>query len=196
MDPKNFPLALAVTVGHLPAAVAIELWWQDALRLGQKNGLERQWTRKGTRPRQPKDQRNRSLYTVGAICPARGTGVALAIPWANTQAMQAHLREIARQIAPGAHAVLLLDRAGWHTTGKLKISRNTSLLFLPSRAPEPNPAENLGQFLRQTYLSNRVFESYDDILDAAFEAWNRIIEEPWRILSVGLRIWAHKGQSF
>ena len=54
----------------------------------------------------------RSLATRGAICPARGTGAALALPWANTDAMQAHLREIARAVAPGAHAVLLMDRAG------------------------------------------------------------------------------------
>jgi hypothetical protein len=49
----------------------------------------RQWARKGTRPRQPKDQRDKSLYLFGAICLARGTGAALALPWANTHAMQA-----------------------------------------------------------------------------------------------------------
>ncbi len=77
--------------------------------------------------------------------------------------MQAHLREISRNVAPGAHAVLLLDRAGWHTTGELKVPKNITLLFLPFRAPELNPHENLWQFLRQTYLSNRVFETYEDL---------------------------------
>jgi len=105
------------------------------MRLGQKNGLVRQWAKKGSRPRQPKDQRYQSLYLFGAICPARGTGAALALPWANTHAMQAHLREISRNVAPGAHAVLLLDRAGWHMTAKLKVPKNITLLFLPSRAP-------------------------------------------------------------
>jgi hypothetical protein len=105
------------------------------MRLGQKNNLVRQWARKGTRPRQPKDQRYQSLYLFGAICPARGTGAALAMPWANTHAMQAHLKEISRRVTPGAHALLLADRAGWHTTGELKIPKNISLLFLPSRAP-------------------------------------------------------------
>ena len=51
------------------------------------------------------------------------------------------------------------------------------------------------QYLRQSYLSNRVFETYQDILDAACEAWNRIIDQPWRIMSIGLRQWAHDGQS-
>jgi len=165
------------------------------MRLGQKNTLVRQWARRGSRPRQPKDQRYQSLYLFGAICPARGTGAALVLPWANTQAMQAHLWEISRNVAPGAHAVLLLDRAGWHMTAKLKVPKNITLLFLPSRAPELNPVENLWQHLRQTYLSNRVFETYQDILDAACEAWNSIIDQPWKIMSIGLRQWAHNGQS-
>ena len=100
------------------------------MRLGQKNNLVRQCARKGSRPSQPKDQRYQSLYLFGAICPARGTGAALALPRANTHAMQAHLQEISRSVVAGAHAVLLL--------------------FLPSRAPELNPVENLWQYLWQT----------------------------------------------
>jgi hypothetical protein len=77
----------------------------------------------GTRPRQPADQRYESAYLFGAICPARGVGAALAMPCPDTQAMQAHLDEIARTVAKGAHAVLLLDRAGWHTTAKLVVPK-------------------------------------------------------------------------
>jgi hypothetical protein len=50
--------------------------------------------------------------------------------------MQFHLDEISLTVAKGAHAVLLLDRAGWHTTGNLVVPRNMTLVFLPSRAPE------------------------------------------------------------
>ncbi len=81
----------------------------------------RQWARRGTRPRQPADQRYESAYLFGAICPARGTGAALALPFADTHAMQLHLDEISCTVARGAHAVLLLDRAGWHTTGNLVV---------------------------------------------------------------------------
>jgi hypothetical protein len=42
--------------------------------------------------------------------------------------MQWHLDEISSQVAPGAHAVLIVDRAGWHTTGKLKVPSNITLL--------------------------------------------------------------------
>ena len=123
----------------------IEIWFQDEARIGQKNGLVRQWAKRGTRPRQPADQRYESAYLFGAICPARGTGAALALPFANTEAMQLHLDEISRHVAKGAHAGLLLDRAGWHTTRALVVPKNITLILLPSRAPELNPVENIWQ---------------------------------------------------
>jgi transposase len=161
--------------------------------MGQKNGIVRQWARRGTRPRQPADQRYESAYLFGAICPARGVGAALAMPFVETEAMQAHLDEISRAVARGAHAVLLLDRAGWHTTGKLRVPRNMTLILLPSRSPELNPVENIWQYLRANWLSNRVFETYDDIVDAACDAWNRLIALPAVITSIGSRDWAHIG---
>ena len=149
------------------------------------------------------DLRTTSAYLFGAICPERGTGAAVIMPRADTNAMQGHLDEIARAIAPNAHAVVLLvpkgdaarrHQAGWHTTPKLSIPGNITLLPLPPRSPELNPAENLWQFLRQTFLSNRVFETYEAILDAAGHAWNAVRDTPWRIMSIGLREWARTGQ--
>lgn len=165
------------------------------MRVGQKNGLVHQWARKGTRPRQPKDQRYKNAYLFGAICPALGKGAALVMPFADTQAMQRHLREIARAVAPGAYAVLLMDRAGWHTTGALRMPKNIIPVFLPPRSPELNPVENVWQYLRQNWLSNRVFPDLAGIVDACVRAWNRLIDRPWKIMSIGLRAWAHKGHS-
>ena len=178
----------------LPPATPIEIWFQDEMRLGQKNPRTRRWARRGSRPVAIQDLRTALAYLFGAICPERGAGAAVIMPRVNTKAMQVHLDEIAGAVSPGAHAVVLLDQAGWHTTPKLRIPANLSLLPLPPRAPELNPAENLWQFLRQTFLSNRVFETYDAILDAAGQAWNAIIEAPWRITSIGLREWAGTGQ--
>jgi transposase len=173
----------------------IEIWFQDEARIGQKNGLVRQWARRGSRPRQPADQRYESAYLFGAICPARGTGAALALPYADTEAMQLHLEEVARMVRRGAHAVLLLDRAGWHTSARLALPKNITLVFLPSRAPELNPVENVWQYLRQNWLSNRVFDTYDAIIEAACDAWQNLIAQPDIITSIGLRDWAHIGQT-
>ena len=111
----------------------VEIWFEDEARIGQKNGQVRQWARRGTRPRQPADQRYDNAYLFGAICPARGVGASPRAAYADADMMQLHLDEISRNVAEGAHAVLLLDRAGWHTTGKLDMpeSRRSSCLPAP-----------------------------------------------------------------
>jgi transposase len=144
----------------------------------------------------PADQRYQNTYLFGAICPKRGIGAALALPIANTQAMQLHLDEISKHVARKAHGVVLMDRAGWHATGKLQVPENLTIILLPSKSPELNPVENVWQYLRANWLSNRVFETYEDIVDAACEAWNKLIEQPDTITSIGLRKWAHDGQYF
>lgn len=179
----------------LKPGTALEVWFQDEMRVGQKNGLVYQWAKTGTRPRQPKDQRYENAYLFGAVCPGRGAGAALIMPRAGSQAMQKHLDEIAREVADGAHALVILDQAGWHTTGKLKVPANITLVPLPPASPELNAQENIWQYLRQTYLSNRVFESYAAILNACQDAWRRLLAETGRIASIATRPWATIGQS-
>ena len=70
---------------------------------------------------------------------------------------------------------------------------NVTPIWLPSRSPELNPVENVWQYLRQNWLSNRVFETYDDIIDAACDAWNNLTAQPAVITSIGMREWAHVG---
>ena len=106
--------------------------------------------------------------------------------------MNAHLAEISAAVEPGAHAVLLLDQAGWHTTAKLNLPDNITILPLPAKSPELNPVENIWQFMRDNWLSNRIFESYDQIVALCSEAWNRLRDQPWRVMSIGLRDWAHE----
>jgi len=106
--------------------------------------------------------------------------------------MSMHLAEIAQAVAPGAHAVLLMDQAGWHTTSKLDLPSNISIVQLPAKCPELNPVENIWQFMRDNWLSNRIFKSHDDIVDHCCEAWNKLVAQPWRIMSIGRRQWAHE----
>lgn len=170
----------------------IEIWFQDEARVGQKNKITRRWAKRGIRPVAPRNQRTKSAYIFGAICPARGVGAGLVLPHCDTYAMQSRLDEISSQVTPGAHAVLQLDQAGWHTTGKLNIPPNITLLSLPPRSSELNPVENIWQFMRENRLSNRVFQSYKQIIDLCCEAWNKLVDQPWRIMSIGMREWAYR----
>jgi transposase len=118
-------------------------------------------------------------------------GAALVLPVADGEAMNLHLAEISRNVTTGSHAVVLLDGAGWHQTGgKLNVPDNISLLKLPAYSPELNPTENVWEYLRQNQLSNRIFKSYDAIVDACCDAWNALTAEPGRIRSIATRPWA------
>lgn len=149
------------------------------------------WATRGSRPTAPRDQRYDWAYIFGAVCPARGIGAALVLPEVNVEAMNLHLAEISRHVATGAHAVIVLDGAGWHQPGdRLRVPANVSLLHLPSYSPELNPVENVWQYLKQNFLGNRVFHTYDAIVDACCDAWNELMALPERIRSITQRDWA------
>jgi hypothetical protein len=71
------------------------------------------------------------------------------------------------------------------------VPNNITLLPLPPRFPEWNPQENIWQFMCDNWPSNRVFAGYDDIADHCCHAWSKLTSQPWRIMSIGLRDWAH-----
>jgi transposase len=104
--------------------------------------------------------------------------------------MTLHLAEISAHVARGRHAVLLLDQAGWHLSRELRVPANITIMPLPPKCPELNPTENVWQFMRDNWLSNRVFTDYEDIVDHCCDAWNKLVDQPWLIMTIGLRSWA------
>jgi hypothetical protein len=72
--------------------------------------------------------------------------------------MNLHLAEIAAAVEPAAHAVLLVDQAGWHMSTRLVVPANVTIITLPPKCPELNPVENVWQFMRDNWLSNRIFK--------------------------------------
>ena len=173
----------------------VEVWFADEARVGQKNKITRRWARRGTRPSAPQDQRTASTYIFGAICPATGATAGLVLPWCNIEGMALHLAEIARHITPGKHCALLVDQAGWHMSKRLAVPANVTIVPLPAKCPELNPVENVWQFMRNNWLSNRVFASYKAIVDHCCDAWNRLAAQPWRVMTIGLRNWAAAGHA-
>jgi transposase len=106
--------------------------------------------------------------------------------------MNLQLRAISDDVAPERHAVLLLDQAGWHLSTKLTVPDNITIVPLPAKSPELNPQENIWQFMRDNWLSNRVFDNADALVDHCSDAWNRLEAQPWLIMSIGTRDWAHR----
>jgi len=113
------------------------------------------------------------------------------MPWVGSEAMSLHLEALSKVASPSAHAVLVCDGAGWHQTGgRLRVLGNITLLPLPSYSPQLNPIENVWAYLRSNFLNKRVWDSYDEIVDACCMAWNAFINDIARVKSVTQRTWA------
>jgi len=174
-----------------PAGTPVEIWFQDEARVRQQGTHTYVWAPKGSRPAMVRDNRRESAYLFGAICPARGVGAAMITPAANIECMNLHLQEIATQVTAGSIAALLLDGAGWHQLGgDLELPPNIVLIHLPPYAPELNPMENVWEYLRGNKLCSRVWDTYEDIVQACQGAWNFLVNDPDRIRSIGSREWA------
>ena len=166
------------------------MWFGDEMRVGQKGTLTRVWAATGARPTAPRADGYRSVYLFGAVCPARDLGCALVLPRCDTAAMTLFLAELSGHVAPGAHAVLVLDRAGWHGARDLRWPANLTPLPLPAYSPELNPQERVWEFLRQHYLALRRFLDHVALLDACQDAWRRFIGTPGRVRSLCSYPWA------
>lgn len=168
----------------------MDVWFQDEARVGQRGTVTRTWAKKGTRPRLTRQQQFEYAYIFGAVCPVSNKAIGLVLPVVNTDAMIMHLQEISSQVPLGRHALVVLDQAAWHTTKRLKIFDNLSLLPLPPASPELNPVEQVWQQLRDNCLANRCYDGYEAILDACCYAWNWLVDIPDRIRQLCSREWA------
>jgi len=92
--------------------------------------------------------------------------------------MTLYLQEISQTVPPSRYAVLILGQAGWHTRPKLPQFTNLTLLPLPAGSPELNAAKLIWQQLRDRSLAGRWYNSYDQIVEACCEAWNKFTQIP------------------
>jgi hypothetical protein len=124
------------------------------------------------------------LWVIAAACPATGAAAGIIMPHLDTDVINLFLGEFSRQLAPHVQAVLIWDGAGYHTAGALEVPANVSLIRLPPYSPELNPIENLWHYLRSHYWSNRVYEDWEALRDAAVAGMVAVGTEPERIKSV------------
>ena len=151
------------------------MFFQDEDRIGQKGMLSRVWTRKGTRPRIPRDHRYGYVYLVSAACPETGHAVGHVCDKANTDETNRHLRDVSNTLGEDKHALMLLDGAGWHR--------------LPPYSPELNPAETLFSVLKHRRFANRVFESAEHVGKTVTEAGGTFRHNSEDIIRITKREW-------
>ena len=102
----------------------------------------------------------------------------------NTAAMQVFLDRFSAQLPRRTHAALLLDGVGWHTANDLAVPANVTLIRLPPYSPQLNPVERVWLYLRERFLSLRLFADLEAIVDGCCDAWNRLVDEPGRLASL------------
>jgi transposase len=149
----------------------------DEARFGQKGRVCHRWFTRGQRPPGLCDQRYSWTHLFAAVRPASGEGVALVLPEVSAKAMNEFLAQFAATLARDEHAVLVLDRAGWHRAKALVIPSNVTLIWLPPYSPQLNPVERVWLFLRERHLSHRLLNTYEAVVEALCRAWNALTAE-------------------
>lgn len=157
------------------------MWFEDESRFGQQGALWRVWARKGTRPERVRQTEYQYVHLFAAVEPATGRSAALVSPVANTPAMNVFLAELSR-IVGADHAVVVLDGAGWHGSKDLTVPENLTLLPLPPYSPDLNPIERLWLWLKSHYLVNRVYQTWEEVREAACQAWTCLTADRVRSL--------------
>src|SRR4028119_532904 len=155
----------------------------DEARSGQKGRVRHRRCARGQRPPGLCGQRYSWTHLFAAVRPASGEGFALVLPGVSAKAMNEFLARFAATLAEDEHAVMVLDRAGWHRAKKLVVPSNVTLVWLPPYSPQLNPVERVWLFLREGHLSHRLLDTYDAIVGALCRAWNALTKERFQSLT-------------
>ena len=188
-DLKKFKFETILKIpGHIPLE-CVDAWFQDEARSGQQNTTSRLWNERGTRPRAVKQQQFEYVYLFGSVCPTKGIGEAMLVPWVNKDIMIEHLKQISAITEKGRHAIVVMDGAAWHTEGIAEEFNNISVTKLPPYSPELNPIEQVWSWLRQHYSAKQSFIDHEDIVTKVCDAWNSFLDCSQRVTKMCARRW-------
>ena len=133
-----------------------------------------------------------TAYIFSAVRPDTGDDVTLVMPSVNAKVMDLFLAHFADTLDQDAHAVMMCDGAGWHDERALTVPDNVTLALLPPYSPELNPVERVWLYLRERFLSLRVLDDTEAIIDACCQAWIDLIAEPDRMRTLCAYPWIMK----
>jgi len=100
------------------------------------------------------------------VRPTTGQSWWCLLPTVNAKAMGAALAAFAQDEGIDAmhRAVLVLDGAGWYTSGKLMVPDGIDLVFLPPASPELQPVERAWSLVDEP-VANRTFADLTEVED-------------------------------
>ena len=166
----------------------VKIFFQDEARFGRMNDLKRCWAPPKIRPIIPKQQIREYIYTFSATCPSDGENYSIILPIVNTTAMEIFLGYFS-DYYKDYKIIMVVDRASWHTSSKLKLPDNIRFIPLPAGSPELNPQENIWAHLREKFFANKSWESLDQIQDYLVEALEEMRKDKETIKSIANFSW-------
>lgn len=156
---------------------------QDEGRFGRINDTHRCWARKEIRPKVGKQIIREYMYVFAAVCPVSGQMSSLILPRVDVDMMNIFLRQVSEDFEE-YFIIMQVDSAGWHRSNKLKIPENIRLIFQPPYSPEVNPVELIWRELKSKDISNIVFNSLDEVIEALINGLRRLINDSQKIKSL------------
>jgi len=171
-------------IGEQHPDKTVQVHLEDEARFGQQGTLCRVWARRGSRPRGVRQTQYSFLDLLTAVCASTGAAYGLISPVLNVEVVNLFLEQFSRELPADVHAVLVWDGAGYHTSPKLVVPSNVSLIQLVPYSPELNPVENLWHYLRSHYWSLRVYADVDALEEAAMSAWRQVCLVPDLVRSI------------
>lgn len=146
--------------------------------------MTRQWALKGTRPPAWKQTQYDYLYVFGAACPQTGQTVGLTAPYLNVDTVNAFFEQFKKETDSKVHVLMIWDQAGFHTSKKIDVPENVTIVPLPPYSPQLNPIEKLWQYLRHHHWANRIYDGYDELTEAVIQAWQEVCLDAKKVKSI------------
>lgn len=132
--------------------------------MGLKPILRRVWTLKGTRPIASVNHRYQWLYLYAFVHPQSGKSHWLILPRVDIEVFNLALADFAQsvQAGKGKQIILVMDRAGWHTSESVQVPNGVHVVFLPPYSPELQPVERLWHLSNEA-VANKNFKDLDEL---------------------------------
>ena len=162
--------------------------FQDEARFGRVSLPHRCWAPKPYRPICHSQIIREYIYAYSAISPVDGKIDSLIAPGADVDIMELFLQQVSERFC-NEHIAMVMDKAPWHTAGKLKLPENMTLLFLPPYSPQLNPVEHLWKEIREKYFCNKVFKNIDAVENTLMEALMQMNNSPQIVHSLACFKW-------
>ena len=162
----------------------LRIYFQDESRFGQQGTTTNVWAQTGSRPTAIRQTEYEYLWVLGVVCPETGHAEGLLSPQLDTKVVNIFLELFSETVPENEHVVMIWDGAGFHNSKQLRVPQNVTLVQIPAYSPELNPIENLWHYLKSHFWSNRAYDDYEALEEAAMTAWRKAVLDTQLIKSV------------